>query len=157
MRELAQVNVAIMRAPLSDPSMAGFVAAFDTVARLAPENPGFVWLLRTASGHATTVDEDGVDQVVNLSVWRDYPSLHMFVYRSAHGKLLLHRDSWFRPTRQPSTALWWIPSGERPTIDQALARLNYLRKYGPSPRAFSLLKQFGPDGHRLRRRHGSAS
>ena len=151
MRELAQVNVAAMRAPLDDPSMAGFSAAFDPVARLAEEWPGFVWRLRSASGHAVVV---GTDQVVNLSVWRDYPSLHEFVYRSDHGRLLLRRTRWFGATRQPSTALWWVPAGVRPDVDEALARLRYLRTYGPSPRAFSLLRQFTSDGQPVQRRGG---
>jgi hypothetical protein len=152
--ELAQVNVAVMRAPLDDPAMAGFALAFDSVARMAEVSTGFVWRLRSASGHAEVVGEDGIDQVVNVSVWRDYRSLHEFVYRSAHGQLLLRRDKWFRPTPQPSTALWWVQAGQRPTIDQALARLRYLRTHGPCPRAFSLLRQFTPDARPVRRGRG---
>lgn len=152
MWELAQVNVAAMRAPLDDPSMAGFALAFDPVAQLADESPGFVWRLRSATGHAVVSSVDGPDQVVNLSVWRDYPSLHEFVYRSPHGRVLLHRDRWFLPTRQPSTALWWVPAGTRPSTEQALARLRHLRTYGPSPRAFSLLHQFTAEGRPIRRR-----
>jgi hypothetical protein len=151
---LAQVNVAVMRAPLADPSMAAFVAAFDPVARLAEEHPGFVWRLRSTSGHAVVTGENGADQVVNLSVWRNYENLHEFVYRSAHGRLLLRRDRWFGSTPQPSTALWWVPAGERPSLDQALARLRHLRTYGPSPRAFSLLRRFTEDGQRVQRHGG---
>jgi hypothetical protein len=152
--ELAQVNVAVLRAPLGDPVMAGFVAAFDLVARVAEESPGFVWRLRTAAGHAVIAGEDGTDQIVNLSVWRDYECLHEFVYRSVHGRLLVRRERWFRPTPQPATALWWVPAGERPGLDQALARLRRLRIYGPSPRAFSLLRRFTADGDRLQRHRG---
>lgn len=78
MAELAQVNLAVMRAPLHEPLMAGFVAAFDPVARLAEQSPGFVWRLRSAAGHATVLSDGGAEQAVNLSVWRDYPSLHEF-------------------------------------------------------------------------------
>ena len=154
MWELAQVNLAVMRAPLADPSMAAFVAAFDPVARLAEESPGFVWRLRSRSGHTVVTDENGTDQVVNLSVWRDYENLHEFLYHSVHGRLLVHRQKWFRITPQPSTALWWVPAGERPNIDQALARLRHLRTYGPSPRAFSLLRRFTQDGRRIQRSRG---
>lgn len=148
------MNVAVMRAPLADPLIAAFVAAFDPVARLAEESPGFVWRLRSMSGHTVVTSESGTDQIVNLSVWRDYESLHEFVYRSAHGRLLLRRERWFRATPQPSTALWWVPAGERPSIDQALARLGHLRTYGPSPRAFSLFRRFTQDGHRIQRYRG---
>lgn len=148
MPELAQVNVAVLRAPLTDPAMAGFLAAFDPVARLADESPGFGWRLRSGSGSGHPVV---ADQIVNVSVWRDYRSLHEFAYRTAHGRLLLHRERWFLPTPQPSTALWWVPDGERPGIEAALARLRYLRTHGPSARAFSLLRQYGPDGRPIRR------
>jgi hypothetical protein len=150
-RQLAQVNVAVMRAPLGDPVMRRFVFAFDAIARLASESSGFVWQHKTASGHQTVMD-GGTEQVVNLSVWEDYPSLHAFVYRSGHGRLLLRRFEWFLPTRQPSTALWWIDSGTTPNVDEALARLGYLRTYGPSPKAFSLLRQFDEDGSPVSRR-----
>jgi heme-degrading monooxygenase HmoA len=142
--ELAQVNVAIMRAPLHEPSMAGFVAAFDAVARMAEESAGFVWRLRAETGHAV-VDEN---QVVNVSVWRDYRSLHEFVYRSPHGRFVLRRTTWFTKAQQPSTALWWVPAGDRPDLGQALARLRHLRAHGPSSRAFTLRQRFTPDGAR---------
>jgi hypothetical protein len=148
--ELAQVNVAVPRAPLDDPVMAGFVTAFDAVVRLAEASPGFVWRLGAGSGHEI-VTSGGADLVVNVSVWRDYRSLHEFVYRSAHGQALLRRRRWFGSTRQPSTALWWVPDGGRPDVEHALARLRFLQDHGPSPQAFSLLRQFTVDGRPLRR------
>ncbi|MEV7044445.1 DUF3291 domain-containing protein [Amycolatopsis sp. NPDC051061] len=149
MAELAQVNVAIPRAPLDDPAMAGFANAFEAVARLAEAAPGFVWRLGSG-GHAVLATSAGVEVVVNVSVWRDYRSLHEFVYRSVHGRFLLRRRDWFAPTPQPSTALWWVADGRRPTVDQALARLGFLRDHGPSPQAFSLLRRFTVDGRRSR-------
>ena len=145
MAQLAQVNVSLQRAPMRHRTMAGFVAAFDPVARLAAESPGFVWHHRSDTGH-TVLDDERRPQVVNLTVWRDYPSLHEFVYRSDHGRLLLRRTEWFLPTPQPSTALWWVADGERPTVEQALARLRHLREHGPTPQAFSLRRRFAPDG-----------
>jgi hypothetical protein len=143
--QLAQVNVSLQRAPMRHRTMAGFVAAFDPVARLAAESPGFVWHHRSDTGH-TVLDDERRPQVVNLTVWRDYPSLHEFVYRSDHGRLLLRRTEWFLPTPQPSTALWWVADGERPMVEQALARLRHLREHGPTPQAFSLRRRFAPDG-----------
>jgi hypothetical protein len=139
MSELAQVNVSQLRAPLRHRTMAGFAAAYDPLARLAEESTGFVWHLRSNTGHTVT-DESGALLVVNVSVWRDYPSLHDYVYRSAHGRVMLRREQWFLPTRQPSTALWWVADGERPDVEQALARLGHLRAHGPTDRAFTLLR-----------------
>jgi hypothetical protein len=148
-RELAQVNVAIMRASLDDPVMARFADAFDPIGRLADEAPGFLWRLRTPDGHTTMVTESPAGPehlVINISVWADYASLHAFAYRSAHGALLRQRERWFLPTPQPSTALWWVGLGQRPTVHQALRRLAHLRTHGPTPQAFSLLQQFDPAG-----------
>lgn len=149
MAELAQVNVAVPRAPLDDPAMAGFADAFEAVARLAESAPGFVWRLG-ADGHAVLATSAGVEVVVNVSVWRDYRSLHEFVYRSVHGRFLLRRREWFAPTPSPATALWWVAGGRRPTVGQALARLGFLRDHGPSPQAFSPLRRFTVDGRRVR-------
>jgi hypothetical protein len=141
---LAQVNVALMRAGLDAPEMGGFVAALDPVYRMAEESRGFVWRLRDPGGGHRPVTSDG--QVVNVSVWRDYDALHAFVYRSGHGAFVKDRQRWFRPTPQPSTALWWIADGAWPTIPQALARLAHLRRYGPQPQAFGLRRRFDPSG-----------
>ena len=67
-------------------TMAGFVAAFDPVARLA-ERPASCGTTKSDTGH-TVLDEEGGRKVINLP-WRDYRSLHDFVYRSDHGRLLL--------------------------------------------------------------------
>ena len=150
MPELAQVNVSVQRASLRHRTMAGFVAAYDPVARLAAESPGFVWHLRSDTGHSVR-DEEGRQLVVNVTVWRDYPSLHDFVYRGLHGQVLLRRGDWFLPSEEVSTALWWQPAGQRPTLDQALARLRHLRDHGPSPEAFSLARQFSAAGQPVRR------
>ena len=148
--ELAQVNVSVARAPLDDPTMRGFVFAFTGTADLAACSPGFVWHLRAEPG-GETVARDGQLLVVNVSVWRDYASLHEFVYRSTHGQLLLRRQRWFLPTQQPSTALWWVAPGTQPTTEEALGRLQHLRAHGPSPMAFSLRRQFDASGRALRR------
>ena len=49
--QLAQANVAALRAPLDDPAMRDFVAALGPVHRLAEGSDGFVWRLRTDGGH----------------------------------------------------------------------------------------------------------
>jgi hypothetical protein len=149
---LAQVNVARMRAAPDSPIMSGFMAATDPVYRMAEASAGFVWRLRDADGHMPTrCDEEHGWQVVNVSIWISYETLHQFVYRSGHGGLVRRRGEWFRPTPQPSTALWWVPDDHRPGLDEAQARLAVLRREGPSPRAFSLRRRFEPNGMPTRR------
>jgi hypothetical protein len=152
--ELAQVNVARMRVPLDAPEMAGFVATIDPVLRLAEESDGFVWRYADGHGRGVTVEADGDDtMVVNLSVWTSYEALHAFTYRSAHGAFIRQRDTWFVATQKPSTALWWVPTGTRPTLGEALLRLQVLRRYGPSPRAFGVRRRYQPAGKPLRTTH----
>lgn len=152
MHELAQVNVARMRGALDSPPMQGFLSALDPVYRMAEASPGFVWRLRDGQGHAAVTRTDGSSPlVVNVSAWTSYEALHAYVYRSAHGGFVRRRAEWFLPTPQPSTALWWVPAGEYPTADEALARLDLLRRYGPTPRAFTVRRRFDPAGRAVRR------
>jgi hypothetical protein len=82
---LAQVNVARMRAAPDSPIMAGFMAAVDPVYRMAEVSPGLKWRLRSAGGHMPTCRDDTHGwQIVNVSVWDSYQTLHRFVYRSRH-------------------------------------------------------------------------
>lgn len=68
-RQLAQANVARLRAPLDDPSMRDFVAALDHVNHLAETSRGFVWRLTTEHGHGLCViTEDAAPSFLNLSV-----------------------------------------------------------------------------------------
>ncbi len=70
MYSLAQVNIARMLAPLSDPLMAEFVARLDKVNAFADASPGFIWRLQTAEGNATDVRAYEDDQILfNMSVW----------------------------------------------------------------------------------------
>ena len=127
--------------------MSGFVTALDAVNALAERSPGFVWRLTTEGGHGLCVlTDDGGPAFLNLSVWRDYAALHAFVYRGEHGRFVRARKRWFVATRQPSTVLWWVTDGARPTVQDATRRLQHLRAHGPSPRAFSLRRRFPPTG-----------
>ena len=149
-RQLAQINIGRLLAPLRSPPMRDFIAAVDTVNRLAEHSGGFVWRLKTPGGHGAVTTADGDDLLfVNVSVWDCYESLHSFVYRGAHGGFLRRRSRWFQRIDGPTTALWWIPAGHRPTLTEAMARLDRLRINGPAPAAFSPRIRFDPTGRRV--------
>jgi Domain of unknown function (DUF3291) len=155
MRHLAQANIARRRGPLDSPVMRGFVVALDPVNRIAERSPGFVWRLGSSQSHgATTLCDGSFPVIVNLSVWESYEALHAFVYHSPHGAYLRRRARWFEPSPQPSTVLWWVEAGQRPTVEEALRRLRHLRAHGPSPQAFTLRRRFEPDGRPTRRGRG---
>lgn len=153
--QLAQANLFRPRAPWDDPVMREFVLALDTVNSLAEASPGFVWRLLPGDGHgAVVVEDDDAPVLVNLSVWTAYPPLHEFVYRSAHASYLRRRSRWFEPVTQPAAVLWWVDDGDRPSADDAVRRLRYLQRYGPTARAFGMRQRFEPDGRPSPRRQG---
>lgn len=143
---LAVVSVAKPRYPMTDGRMLGFVEAVDRINRLAEQSPGFVWRHRGPVGHADLLQGVGGDLLLNLSLWEDYPSFHAFTYRGLHGRYLSSRDRWFAPLPGPTTALWWLPRDDHPDPDEAIARLELVRREGPSPRAFTVLRRWEPDG-----------
>ena len=152
---LAQVNVARLRAPEGSPVVAEFFAAVESINALAESSPGFVWRLAGDAGHTIPAGSEDDLLIINLSVWEDYPSLHAFVYRTQHNHFLRRRQEWFEPMPDAHTALWWVPEGTHPTVEEALARLDHLRTHGPTPHAFSLLRQYDADGRPTSRRSGS--
>ena len=100
-------------------------------------------------GHVSIADATGDPLlIINLSVWQTYQQLHDFTYRSAHMHYLRRRAEWFDKIETPATALWWVKAGHRPTPTEALTRLQHLRRYGPTPQAFTVRSRFDPRGHR---------
>ena len=140
---LAQVNIARMQAPLTDPLMAGFVEQLDAINALADDSPGFLWRLQTPEGNATALRpyEDELI-LVNLSLWASLSDLLDFVYKSRHRQVLQQRRQWFLRFDGPYVALWWVPSGHIPSVEEAKERLAYLHAHGESPYAFSFKKPF---------------
>lgn len=135
---LAQINIAQMLAPIDDPIMAEFVAQLAPVNALADRTPGFVWRLQTESGDATSIKVYEDDMIiVNLTVWASAEALREFVYKSAHNGVLRDRKRWFDKFDGPYYAMWWIPAGELPSIEEGKERLDYLRQHGDSAYAFS--------------------
>src|SRR5215467_368240 len=142
--QLAQLNIALMKEPLDSPRMADFVANLDRINALAESSPGFVWRLQTEDGNATALRPLGEDTLVNVSVWRDVESLNQYVYQSAHVEIMRRRKEWFELMREAYVVLWWVPRGHRPTISEAIAKLQLLRAKGPTQEAFTFRSAFPP-------------
>jgi Domain of unknown function (DUF3291) len=147
MFHIAQVNVGRIRGPLGGPVMAGFMQRLDEINALADHSPGFVWRLQTNEGNATyfrPYEHD--DQILlNMSVWESIEALKNYVYRTAHAELLRHRQEWFEKFAGVYMALWWVPAGHVPGIDEAKKRLVHLDKHGPTQYAFTFKNVFQPD------------
>jgi Domain of unknown function (DUF3291) len=144
---LAQVNVGRTVAPLDSAELAGFMALLDPLNALADAAPGFVWRLQTEEGNATgiPVEEDPL-VIINLSVWTSLDDLWQYVYRTAHLDAMRQRRAWFERHVEAYQALWWLPTSELPTVEEAKGRIAHLRAHGPTPHAFGFRQAFAPDG-----------
>jgi hypothetical protein len=54
------------------------------------------------------------------------------------------RREWFHKLAEQHLVLWWIPAGQLPGIDEALDRLDLLRRNGPGPMAFTFREPYDP-------------
>jgi hypothetical protein len=136
----AELNIARLRAPLDHPATKEFVDALDDINTLAEASPGFVWRLKDeATGLSSSyvrADDDPL-VIINLSVWATPEQLHDFVYHTAHTPFLRRRREWFEKV-EPFFACWWVPAGQVPTVEDAMAKLAQLGRDGPNDDVFTL-------------------
>ena len=146
--QLAQVNIGRARGAITDPVMQGFVARLEEINALAERTPGFVWRLQTEDGDATAFrpypNDDGI--LINLSVWSDLGSLREYVFRSLHAEVMRQRREWFERFEGVYAALWWVPVGHRPSLQEAVGRIAHLDAQGPTAYAFTFAQSFDPQG-----------
>lgn len=135
---LAQINIARLVADKDDVQVADFFADLDRINAIADQSPGFIWRLAGEDGNATDLQPTPDPRlIVNMSLWADADALFDFVYRTAHTPVMGRRKSWFARFDGAYQALWWVPAGHRPTIEEGLSRLWMLDHYGPGPLAFT--------------------
>lgn len=138
-----------MRAPLDSDEMSEFREFIEPINALAERQPGFVWRFTDDGGaNATTAATPFADDmvIVNASVWTGVDELRAFVYDTAHSYFVRKRTRWFERMRWPNVVLWWLPTGERPTLTEAKIRLDRLEAEGPTPAAFTLGAPFPAPG-----------
>ena len=136
--QIAQVNIGRILAELDDPVMAGFVNRLEEINALADASPGFVWRLIVENGNATYLRPFGDPRMLlNMSVWETAEQLRHFVYKTVHVELLRERHAWFEKLAGVYTALWWVPGGHVPSVDEAKRRLEHLEAHGPTEFAFT--------------------
>jgi len=83
------------------------------------------------------IDDDQI--LFNLSVWESVEHLGEYVYRSAHVEILRNRHEWFSKFEASYLALWWVPVGHRPSMDEASRiLLTTAQRLLPSPSRLSV-------------------
>lgn len=137
---LAELNVGRLLAPTDDPRVAEFMAALDRINGLGKRMPGFVWMMEGSGEPGTGNTEAKIagdaQFVSNLTVWEDVTSLEGFVWNTVHRAFYERRAEWFEVLGKMHFVMWWVPIGHRPTLEEALARLDHLQANGDSETAF---------------------
>jgi len=137
---VAQINIGTMVAATDDPRVAEFMDALERVNAIADAAPGFVWRLQTDTGNATEIQIfPNPLTLVNMSVWESVDALKAYVYRSDHMDFFRRRAAWFEPDAK-RVALWHVPAGTVPQLDEAVRRVEFLERNGASPYAFGFAK-----------------
>jgi Domain of unknown function (DUF3291) len=144
--QIAEINIARMNGVnINDPIMQEFVDNLDKVNALAESSEGFVWRLKDENNNATNLNPYNDDQIIiNVSVWENIETLETFVYKTFHTGFLKRRKEWFQNFGKVYTAMWWIPAHEFPTVEEAVAKLDYLQKNGASEMVFDFRTKFPP-------------
>lgn len=144
---LCHLNIGPAQAPLTDPRMAGFVERLDAVNQLAYQSPGFVWHLQIDIYNPEHLAMYGVPGFLfNLSVWESVEALSDYVYRGGHLEAMKRRREWFKEMTSPNYALWWIPAGRLPTLEEGKRRIARLAEQGPTEYAFTFKRPFPSPG-----------
>jgi hypothetical protein len=140
---LAQINIAKAKDDMNSITMKGFVDRLNEINSLADNSLGFIWRLQTEEGDATSIQVfDDPRLILNMSVWENIESLRNYVYKSIHVELIRDRNEWFHKMVQTHQALWYIPAGHIPTVEEGKAKLLYLEEHGSSEFAFTFAKPF---------------
>ncbi len=141
---VAQINIGTMIAPTDDPAVSEFMNNLERINDQADHASGFVWRLQTKAGNATSIQIFANPlQLVNMSVWDSVEALKAYVYRTEHADFFRRRAEWFESDAK-RVALWTIPAGTIPTLDEAVRRADFFDRHGASPYAFGFARPPAP-------------
>ena len=135
---VAQLNIGRFRYETNDPRMADFMNNLERVNALAERSPGFVWRYTDATGNATDTRPYAGDprMAVNMSVWESVEALETFVWQTVHTRFYNRKHEWFEKLDGAYFVLWHVSADHRPSVAEAIERLEHLKAHGPSEHAF---------------------
>jgi len=81
---------------------------------------------------------------VNLSVWTSLEALRDFVFRDPAHLAIMRRRREFFDKIDLVNALWWVPAGHLPSLEETEERYAHLEAHGPTPHAFGFQRHFLP-------------
>ena len=142
---LAELNVGRLIAPTDDLRVGDFMEALDRINGMGKRMPGFVWMMegsgepgpkKTGVGNTDAKIAGDPQSISNLTVWESVETLEAFVWNTVHRQFYARRQEWFEVLGKMHFVMWWVPAGHKPTLEEALAKLDHLREHGASEEAF---------------------
>jgi hypothetical protein len=136
----AQINISKLIAPMDSPLIKEFYDFLTPVNRLAEESKGFVWRLTDESGNAALFLDspfsDDPHMIVNMSVWETMEDLKAFTFDTVHRYFLQNRKKWMTGDVKVRLAIWEIPDGHIPNIEEGREKLRLIAENGATKEAF---------------------
>ncbi|MCI5046537.1 MAG: DUF3291 domain-containing protein [Aquisalinus sp.] len=91
---------------------------------------------------AVGYDPYGDGTLINMSVWEDIESLKSFVYRTGHATFVRRKAEWFPRPEKAHMALWWVPQGHQPSVEEGMLKLDLIDRTGTGTEAFTFASIF---------------
>ena len=142
---LAEFNIGTLRYDWEDPRVADFLNNLDRIYALAARSPGYVWHMAGEAMERAQRDAKGIlggdlRTASTLSVWESPAALEHFAFNTLHKRFYDRKDEWFDATDQSwhghRLVMWYVPEGHRPSLHEAVLRLNHLVEHGSTDHAF---------------------
>ena len=138
---VAQLNWAILKDDWGTPAVSGFEDNLERLSLIAERTGGLIWRMSDDEIEADLLNMDHrlakePRAAITLSVWDSEKSLENFVHNTVHGSFLRRRADWFVKQKGPTYVVWPVPVGHRPTLSEAMQRLEMLGVKGPTSEAF---------------------
>ena len=141
-RHLAHFNWSVLRGPRGTPVVAEFYDAVDRVNAIAERSAGFVWRHGDEAGAGVSIGwpmfVEHPTMIASFSVWHGVDDFRQFVYKTVHGAFFKRGAEWFDHGLSTGHALWWVPEGHIPSIEEARAAVDRLAAEGPGDAVFTL-------------------
>jgi hypothetical protein len=154
---IAFFTLGVMKAPIGDAVVQGFVDRIGNVYAAAEGSAGFfersirdvntwehswgpVMVPRCLPSRPLT------QYAMTLSLWCDLESVAAFAYHGAHREALSKREDWFIRGSWPTYVAWWVKDNHRPNWSEAIDRADHLHDHGSTPAAFTFRQPFDSAG-----------
>jgi hypothetical protein len=153
-------TLGVLKAPVGDPAVQGFVDRLGDVYAAAEGSAGFfarsvrnvqTWEHSWGPVIAPKCVPEGLaltQLAMTVSLWRDLESVAAFAYRGAHGEALSRRSDWVISGAWPSYVAWWVDEQHQPDWKEAVSRIDLLHTQGSTPAAFTFRQPFDSKGER---------